>query len=95
EDNWSGQRPLNQSFQEMFVLSLQQEATVADLWNIQGWNLIFRIPLNDWESKNLDISTVEDSLRRDGERDKVILLSNLLTKRAILPTFKFMSGHGS
>ncbi|KAG5623060.1 hypothetical protein H5410_008278 [Solanum commersonii] len=46
----------------------QQEATVADLWNIQGWNLIFRRPLNDWETENLDLSTVEDSFRRGGER---------------------------
>ncbi|WMV37830.1 hypothetical protein MTR67_031215, partial [Solanum verrucosum] len=56
------------------ALKVPIEVTVADLWSIHGWNLIFRKPLNDWEIKILvellevleqfkDLSTAEDSLR--------------------------------
>lgn len=104
EDNWIGQGPLNQDFPEIFVLSLQREAIVADLWSPQGWKLNFRRPVNDWEIENLvellkvleqfkDLSTVKIGY---GEmvRVKVILPSHLI-KRVTLPAFKLKSGHGS
>ncbi|WMV27348.1 hypothetical protein MTR67_020733 [Solanum verrucosum] len=42
-DKWCGQVPLSQRFPDLYDLCQMQQATVAKLWNDQGWNL------NDWE----------------------------------------------
>ncbi|WMV31366.1 hypothetical protein MTR67_024751 [Solanum verrucosum] len=36
-------------FPDFYILSLQQMDTVAQVWSPQGWDLIFRRALNDWE----------------------------------------------
>lgn len=36
-------------FPELNIISQQQTATVAQVWSPQGWDLIFRRVLNDWE----------------------------------------------
>ncbi|XP_006352585.1 uncharacterized protein [Solanum tuberosum] len=36
-------------FPDLYILSLQQMDTVAQVWSPQGWDLIFRRALNDWE----------------------------------------------
>jgi len=46
---WIGDRDLKTLFPDLFILSLQQMATVAQVWTPQGWDLIFRRALNDWE----------------------------------------------
>ncbi|WMV52954.1 hypothetical protein MTR67_046339 [Solanum verrucosum] len=48
-DKWCGQVPLSQRFPDLYDLCQMQQATVAELWNDQGWNLHFRRNLNDWE----------------------------------------------
>ncbi|WMV49343.1 hypothetical protein MTR67_042728 [Solanum verrucosum] len=49
KDIWCGQWPLNQTFPELYNLCQAQDATVAELWTGQGWNLRLRRNLNDWE----------------------------------------------
>ncbi|WMV15559.1 hypothetical protein MTR67_008944 [Solanum verrucosum] len=41
--------PLSQRFPDLYDLCQMQQATVAELWNDQGWNLHLRRNLNDWE----------------------------------------------
>ena len=36
-------------FPDIFVLAQHQEKSVAEMWSPQGWNMIFRRNLNDWE----------------------------------------------
>ena len=40
---------MKQQHPELYILSQQQEATVAMMWTGQGWNLYLRTYLNDWE----------------------------------------------
>ncbi|WMV26176.1 hypothetical protein MTR67_019561 [Solanum verrucosum] len=40
---------LKELFPDIFVLAQHQEKTVAEMWSPQGWNMIFRRNLNDWE----------------------------------------------
>ena len=47
EDKWIAQRTLKQLFLDLYTLSYQQNATVADMWTGQGWNLHLRRNLND------------------------------------------------
>ncbi|WMV14734.1 hypothetical protein MTR67_008119 [Solanum verrucosum] len=53
EDRWIAQRTLKQFFPDLYTLSLQQNATVAEMWTRQGWNLHLRSNLNDWEMGNI------------------------------------------
>lgn len=36
-------------FHDLFILSSFPDATVEELWIPQGWNIVFRRLLNDWE----------------------------------------------
>ncbi|KAG5631748.1 hypothetical protein H5410_003465 [Solanum commersonii] len=51
EDFWNeiskGDNSLRNLFPNLYTLSLQRSATVARVWNQQGWNLVFRRDLND------------------------------------------------
>ena len=40
---------LKDLFPDIFVLAQHQEKSVAEMWSPQGWNMIFRRNLNDWE----------------------------------------------
>lgn len=46
---WIGERSLKSLFPDLFLLSQQTRATIAQMWSIQGWNFNFRRALNDWE----------------------------------------------
>ena len=74
EDRWIAQRTLKQSFPDLNTLSYQQNATVADMWTGQGWNLQLRRNLNDWEMGNIvafhDTMAQFSNLTR--EEDKVV-----------------------
>ncbi|WMV42191.1 hypothetical protein MTR67_035576 [Solanum verrucosum] len=48
-DKWMGTVSLKDLFPDIFVLAQYQEKTVAEMWSPQGWNMIFRRNLNDWE----------------------------------------------
>ena len=36
-------------FPDLFFLCTNPEETVAEVWSIHGWNIVFRRHLNDWE----------------------------------------------
>ncbi|WMV34488.1 hypothetical protein MTR67_027873 [Solanum verrucosum] len=48
-DDWLGNGPLIDQFHDLFILSSFPDATVEELWTPQGWNIVFRRLLNDWE----------------------------------------------
>ena len=74
EDKWIAQRTLKQLFPDLYTLSFQQNATVAEMWTGQGWNLHRRRNLNDWEIGNIvafhDTMAQFSNLTR--EEDKVV-----------------------
>ena len=47
-ENWLGLENLKNMFPDLYILSLQQMDTVAQVWSPQSWDLIFRRVLNDW-----------------------------------------------
>jgi len=50
---WLGEDNLRNLFPHLYTLSLQSNATVAQVWSQQGWDLIFRRALNDWEIEEI------------------------------------------
>ena len=58
EDAWCGEEALSLSFPNLFRLTAQKFARVADLWNWEsgegGWNPIFTRSFNDWEMEEVD-----------------------------------------
>lgn len=46
DDDWIGNRPLKETFPDLFNLVQHPQATVAEIWSLQGWNVNF---INDWE----------------------------------------------
>ncbi|WMV22601.1 hypothetical protein MTR67_015986 [Solanum verrucosum] len=48
-DNWDGQGTLQEAFPSIFNINTNQNSTIENIWTAQGWNLIFRRFLNDWE----------------------------------------------
>ena len=49
KDKWIGQNSLMEDFPDLFSLSFcdNPEASIAETWTNQGWNIIFRRLLND------------------------------------------------
>ena len=52
EDFWCGEQPLSITFPSLFLLTVNKEALVADLWNPVGeeggWSPHFSRSFNDW-----------------------------------------------
>ncbi|KAG5624648.1 hypothetical protein H5410_009866 [Solanum commersonii] len=46
---WLGDVNLRILFPDLYIISLQQNDTIAQMWSPQGWDLMFRMALNDWE----------------------------------------------
>jgi len=74
EDKWIAQRTLKQLFPDLHLLSLQQQATVAEMWTGQGWNLHLRRNLNDWEVERIGAlyNTLASFNNLTGEEDTAI-----------------------
>ncbi|XP_060216840.1 uncharacterized protein LOC132644271 [Lycium barbarum] len=74
DDKWIGHEPLKQLYPDLYTLCLQQQATVAELWTGQGWNLHLRRHLNDWEMERIAAfySTVDQFNNLTGERDTMV-----------------------
>lgn len=49
DDDWLGNGCLKQLFPDIYLLNQQQQATIQEVWNNNGWNLTFRRMMNDWE----------------------------------------------
>ena len=58
KDAWCGEEALSLTFPNLFRLTAQKYARVADLWNWDseegGWNPIFLRSFNDWEMEEVD-----------------------------------------
>ncbi|XP_060190615.1 uncharacterized protein LOC132619869 [Lycium barbarum] len=74
DDKWIGHEPLKQLYPDLYTLCFQQQATVAELWTRQGWNLHLRRHLNDWEMERIAAfySTVDQFNNLIGERDTMV-----------------------
>ncbi|XP_059308767.1 uncharacterized protein LOC132059938 [Lycium ferocissimum] len=48
-DSCNNQRPLKDSFPDLYRICNNPEGAVNECWSDQGWNLSFRRLLNDWE----------------------------------------------
>lgn len=53
DDDWLGNGCLKQLFPDIYLLNQQQQATIQEVWNNNGWNLTFRRMMNDWEIDRL------------------------------------------
>ncbi|XP_019267660.1 PREDICTED: uncharacterized protein LOC109244948 [Nicotiana attenuata] len=53
KDNWLGVGCLKELFPDIYGLVQHQHRTIAEVWTPQGWDLIFRRMLNDWEVDRL------------------------------------------
>ena len=53
DDNWLGNGSLKQLFTDIYLLNQQHEATVQEVWSIHGWNLTYRMMIQDWEVDRL------------------------------------------
>jgi len=53
KDNWHEIGRLDVAFPEVFNLALHQQRTIAEMWTPQGWNIIFRRHINDWEAQRV------------------------------------------
>ncbi|WMV32209.1 hypothetical protein MTR67_025594 [Solanum verrucosum] len=63
-DKWMGTVSLKDLFIDIFVLAQHQEKTVAEMWSPQGWNMIFRRNLNDWEiPRMIELFTLLESFQ--------------------------------
>ena len=56
---WCGEEALCSLFPSMFILAMQKDAMVADLWNCfreeGGWSPTFLRSFNDWEMEEVEI----------------------------------------
>ncbi|WMV14448.1 hypothetical protein MTR67_007833 [Solanum verrucosum] len=73
-DIWCGQEALKHAFPVLHSLSQGQEATVAELWTGQGWNLGLRRGLNDWEMTTIARfhDTMQMATNLTGEEDRLV-----------------------
>ncbi|KAF3662156.1 putative cytosolic iron-sulfur protein assembly protein Ciao1-like [Capsicum annuum] len=74
KDKWIDQSPLKQLYPDIHILSLQQQATVSEMWTGQGWNFQLRRNLNDWEMDRIGVfyNTMESFNNRTGEENTIV-----------------------
>ncbi|KAG5615342.1 hypothetical protein H5410_015166 [Solanum commersonii] len=46
---WIGEDSLRNSLSHLYTLSTQRNVSISQAWSQQGWDLVFRRALNDWE----------------------------------------------
>lgn len=72
-DVWLGDAPLKVTFHKLYEVSLQQKATVREMWANGDCNLIFRRSLNlEREGELHGVKDILQSVQLDGNRDEVI-----------------------
>ena len=49
KEDWTGQGSLENLFPGLFSICLNPDSKIQEVWSPQGWNLLFRRFLNDWE----------------------------------------------
>ena len=61
-EDWTGQGSLKNLLPRLFSICLNPDSKLQEVWSPQGWNLLFRRFLNDWE-----IEWVTDMLASIGD----------------------------
>ncbi|WMV42285.1 hypothetical protein MTR67_035670 [Solanum verrucosum] len=85
-DAWNKQIPLKESFPDLFLPCSNPDANINECWTAQGWDLIFRRFLNDWEVERVakllellekfpGIINAPDSLRWKHSKDGAFTVS--------------------
>ncbi|WMV51176.1 hypothetical protein MTR67_044561 [Solanum verrucosum] len=85
-DAWNKQIPLKESFPDLFLLCSNPDANINERWTAQGWDLIYRRFLNDWEVERVakliellekfpGITNAPDSLRWKHSKDGAFMVS--------------------
>lgn len=85
-DAWNKQIPLKESFPDLFLICSNPDANINECWTTQGWKLVFRRLLNDWEvervAKLLELlekfsgtSSAPDSLRWKHSKDEAFTVN--------------------
>ncbi|XP_049354731.1 uncharacterized protein LOC125819316 [Solanum verrucosum] len=71
---WLGDVKMRILFPDLYIISLQQNDTTTQMWSPQGWNLIFRRALNDWEVERVVdlLQTLNLFLGINAESDKPV-----------------------
>ncbi|KAG5627681.1 hypothetical protein H5410_012899, partial [Solanum commersonii] len=49
EDAWLGHTPVKEQFLDIFRISAQHNAVIAEFYSTQWWNIFYRRNINDWE----------------------------------------------
>ena len=62
KEDWTGQGSLENLFPGLFSICLNPDSKIQEVWSPQGWNLLLRRFLNDWE-----IEWVTDMLASIGD----------------------------
>lgn len=90
KDNQLGQGSLSQMFPDIYILNQQQEATIGEVWNIQGWNFIYRRLLNDWEIGRLTefYNVIEQFKGISNSEDRINWQRNKIEKFSVRSAYK-------
>ena len=91
KENWNGNEALMVLFPDLFSLCTNPEETVAEVWSIHGWNIVFGRHLNDWEIGRVaellnvlsgfnGLSADKDSIRWKHSRDERLSVNKLYIK---------------
>ena len=79
KDVWCGKEALCSLFPSMYLLAMQKDAMVADLWNWVreegGWSLTFLRSFNDWEMEKVErfLSSIHRKKIKPWIEDKLLL----------------------
>lgn len=78
DDNWLEQDNLKTIYPDTYSLSVQRENLISQIWSPQGWNLLFRRPLNDWEIERFSnmLSLLQQFKGLSGNGDKLLWINN-------------------
>ena len=106
KDVWCGEEALSLMFPNLFRLTAQKNARVAELWNWDsgegGWNPIFLCAFNDWELEEVDRflqvlyrkqirPLMEDKIIFKGSRSDVFSVSSMYRALDCSPQVVFPS----
>ena len=106
KDVWCGEEALSIMFPNLFRLTAQKNARVADLWNWNsgegGWNPIFLRSFNDWEMEEVNRflqvlynkqirPLIEDKILFKGSRNDAYSVSSMYRELECFPHAAFPS----
>ncbi|WMV46587.1 hypothetical protein MTR67_039972, partial [Solanum verrucosum] len=74
KENWTGHGSLKNIFPGLFSICQNPNSKIQEVWSPQGWNLLFRRFLNDWEIEWVSdmLSLIGDFPGTNLETDKLL-----------------------